>query len=138
MKTNRATMTIATIAVAAVALLTGCTSDADQVSQNLSTEAEQFKVQRRIVFYNGITDSYIFQIEGRCSVEPGSYLEVICKQGPDDYRKHFLGKSDNVTWFAEQLEAVDVSEYHTEIIWKPESILPTIDVETKAEDGPGH
>jgi hypothetical protein len=134
---------VAYVAFAPVLLLTsiglsGCVSDADQTSQNLSTEAEQFKVQRRIVFYNGITDSYIFEVEGKCSVEPGDYLEVICKYGPDDYRKHFLGGSDNVTWFVEQLEGVDVSEYHTEIIWKPESVVPTVNLETKAEDGPGH
>jgi hypothetical protein len=126
------------IAAAAIVVaglsMTACSSDADVVSENLSKSAEQFEIDRRIVFYNGITDKYILTIEGRCSVEPGSYLEVICKIGPDEYKKHFLGESDNVTWFAEQLEAADADEYHYRVIFKPESVIPNIDPEVGALD----
>jgi hypothetical protein len=44
------------------------------------------------------------------------------------YKKHFLGLSDNVTYFAEQLETADVSVYHHRIIFKPQSIIPEIDL----------
>lgn len=123
------------IGVAAVAglgliALTGCVSDADAVSENLSTAADQFEIERRIVFLNGITDTYLLSIEGRCSItDEGNQLEVVCKLGPDSYKKHFLGLSDNVSYFVEQLEAADADEYHYRVIFKPEVIVPNIDPE---------
>lgn len=124
-------------ALSALALVVGlaaCTSDADRASQNLSKAAEQFEVDRRVVFFNGITDEYLLTIEGRCSVETvegalAGSLEVTCKLGPDRYKKHFLGLSDNVSFFVEQLESVDVSVYNYRVIFKPQNIVPAIDLE---------
>lgn len=121
----------------AVLFLIGCESDADIASRNLSQAADQFEVTRRIVFYNGITGDYILVIEGLCSL--GNYddvneLTVTCKTGATEYKKHFLGLSDNVTFFAEQLDPVSVSEYHYRVIFKPESILPDIDLEIESSE----
>jgi hypothetical protein len=114
-----------------------CASDADVASTNLSKAADQFEVMRRVVFYNGITDKYILVVEGLCSLgnfdAPGE-LSVTCKDGPSSYKKHFLGLSDNVTYFAEQLEPVGVSEYRYRVIFKPESIIPDIDLETSGQE----
>lgn len=113
--------------------LAGCTSDAHVASDNLSKEAEQFRVERQIVFYNGITDKYVAEVTGRCSVDDSADLKntlaVTCKIGPDKYIKNYLGKSDNVTWFALQTKAVDVSVYHYEVIFKPENVVPDLRVE---------
>ena len=104
----------------------GC-SDAEIASENLSEAADNFEIMRRVVFYNGITDSYMLTIEGRCSIEDeGRQLEVVCKTGPNGLVKHFLGLSDNVTYFAEQLLEVDVSVYHHRIDFKPQTIFPKI------------
>ena len=104
-------------------------SDADIASENLSKAADNFEVMRRVVFYNGFSDTYMLVIEGRCSIEDqGNQLEVVCKISPDEYVKHFLGLSDNTTYFAEQLETIDVSVYHHRVIFKPQSILPAIEV----------
>lgn len=116
----------------AVALsLVGCSSDADVASDNLSKDAENFKIQRRVVFYNGITGEYILSIEGLCSVETGgagdNKLTVTCKTGKDQYKKHFLGRSDNVTWFAEQLDSANVSTDHYKVIFKPSTIVPDVE-----------
>lgn len=112
-----------------LALTSACSSDADVASENLSKDAESFKINRRIVFYNGITDSYILVVEGFCSVEtePENKLTVTCKTGNDAYKKHFLGRSDNVTWFAEQLESANVSVNHYKVIFKPSTIVPDIE-----------
>lgn len=123
-------------AIAAIALLAGCT-DADIASQNLSKAADNFEVTRRVVFYNGITGDYILTIEGLCSL--GNYdtsgeLTVTCKTGPKAYKKHFLGLSDNVTFFAEQLEAAKVSAYHYRVVFKPQTIIPDIDFRGDAEE----
>lgn len=118
--------------LAAVGLtLAGCSPDAEVASQNLSKAADNFEIDRRVVFFNGITDTYLLSIEGRCSItDQGHQLEVTCKVGDKDFKKHFLGLSDNVSYFVEQLESVDVSEYHYRVIFKPEQILPDIDLRT--------
>jgi len=115
------------------AVLAGCGTDADIASRNLSKEADAFQINRRIVFYNGITDSYMLTIEGRCSMgnsDPSRQLSVTCKTGSDQYKKHFLGLSDNVTYFVEQLESANVSTYHYKVIFRPESIAPDVDLKT--------
>jgi hypothetical protein len=119
----------AVLAIFAI-LCIGC-SDADVASSNLSKEADMFKITRRIVFYNGITSDYILVIEGKCSL--GNYdengeLSVTCKTGDGMFKKHFLGLSDNVTYFAEQIEPADVSTYHYKVIFKPSVIIPDIEL----------
>lgn len=117
------------IAVAAALMLAACT-DADVASQNISRAADQFEINRRIVFYNGITGGYILTIEGLCSQQPsdGKKLAVICKTGPNSYKKHFLGLSDNVTYFSEQLDAAQANVYHYRVIYKPSVIIPDIEL----------
>ena len=120
---------VLTAAVLAVALISGCSTDSQVASHNLSRAADMFEIDRRIVFYNGITDSYLLTIEGRCSIEDQrSQLEVTCKTGGASYKKHFLGLSDNVTYFAEQLDSVNVSVYRYKVIFKPEVIIPDVDL----------
>ena len=118
-----------TILLAAVALvLVGCSTDADVASQNLSKAADQFEIERRVVVFNGITDNYLLSVEGRCSIfDQGNQLEITCKDGPESFKKHFAGLSDNVSYFVEQLEVADVSIYHYRVIFKPEAIVPDVD-----------
>jgi len=52
----------------------GCT-DADVVSKNLSKDADMFRINRRIVFYNGITNQYILEIDGFCSIEDSKNIQ---------------------------------------------------------------
>lgn len=115
------------IIIAAVNLA-GC-DDAQVASANLSKAADNFEINRRIVFYNGMTGDYILTIEGLCSQEPtDKKIAVICKTGPGAYKKHFLGLSDNVTYFSEQMEAAQASVYHYRVTFKPSVILPSIDI----------
>lgn len=117
------------ITVIITVLLSGCRQESQVVSDNLSIEAHEFKVFRRVVFYNGITDTYILQIEGYCSVvtEDGR-LAVVIKTEEGKYLKHYLGLSDNVTYFAEQLESKSVSKDHYKVTFKPSLIIPNIEV----------
>lgn len=119
------------VGVVAALTLTGCASDADVASKNLSKAADQFEVVRRIVFYNGINGEYMLTIEGRCSLgnydDPGQ-LTVTCKVGDGQFKKHFLGLSDNVTYFVEQLEGKNVSTSFYRVVFKPSTIIPDIDL----------
>jgi hypothetical protein len=108
--------------------LCGCSNDADVASRNLSQAADNFEINRRIVFYNGITNAYILTIEGLCAqVQTDKKLAVTCKTGPGQYKKHFLGISDNVTYFSEQMEPAAASVYHYRVTFKPAAIIPEID-----------
>ena len=121
-------LVVITIAI----LLTGC-SDAEIVSNNISKDADAFRVKRRIVFTNLRTGEYLFMIEGNCSinVDASDYqLEVTCRLGEDKYQKHFLGLSEGVTYTVEQLEWVEADKYKYQIIFKPDSILP-IEIEVQ-------
>jgi len=111
-------------------VLSGCTN-ADVASYNISKEADYFKINRRIVFYNGINGEYILQIEGFCSLgnnDPTGELSVTCKTGEDSYKKHFLGLSDNVTYFAEQIESKDINANHYKVIFRPSTIIPNLEI----------
>lgn len=125
------------IALSALLLLAACERDADIASKNLSRAADMFEVNRRVVFYNGITGEYILVVEGLCSL--GNYddageLTVTCKTGPNSFKKHFLGLSDNVTFFAEHLEPTDSSVYHYRVVFKPQSIVPDVDFRGDADE----
>lgn len=129
---------IGLLAVISMFTLSSCTDDdADVVSKNLSKAADNFEVQRRIVMFNGITDEYLMEIKGLCSIhDSGNQLAVTCKISENGYKKHFLGLSDNVSYFVEQGETVDVSEYHYRVTFKPQSIVPDPDFRGSAEDTP--
>lgn len=123
---------ILTIMIVFSVIISSCAPEADVASRNLSQSADSFEITRRIVFYNGITGDYILVIEGLCSL--GNYdstgsLSVTCKVSPTEYKKHYLGLSDNVTYFAEQLDSAVVDPYHYRVIFRPSEIIPDIDVQ---------
>lgn len=127
---------ILSIALSLVVLLSvavfvsGC-SEAETASENVSTAADNFEVERRIVFVNGITDKYLLSIQGRCSIfDEGNQLEVTCKVGREQYKKHFLGLSDNVTYVVEQISGIHVSGFRYKVVFRPQSIVPDIDIKT--------
>lgn len=125
------------LAGAAVGLLalTACADDAHVASRNNAKAADNFEIERRVVFLNGITDQYLLTIEGLCSItDDGNQLEVMCKVGDDEYKKHFLGLSDNVTYFIEQLEPSNDDAYRYRVTFKPEVIIPDIDLRTSNEE----
>jgi len=112
--------------------LAGCQRDAQVASKNLSYAADNFQLDRRIVFYNGITGDYVLTIEGKCSFDAVSErkVDVTCKVGEDEFKKHSLGISDNVTYFSEQLTSKGVSTYQYKVDFRPTTIIPDIDLKT--------
>lgn len=119
-------------ALVGVAMLSACQSDAEVASDNLSKAADQFEVARRIVFVNGITDKYLLEVSGFCSIQPDpgeQQLEVTCRADEDKrgFVKHFFGLSDNSLYFVEQLDPVNVSTKRPRLIFKPEAIVPDVD-----------
>ena len=117
--------------VSLLGIFVGCSRDADIASYNISQDADSFKVFRRVVFYNGITDKYILEVKGYCSIDidrVARKFTVTVKDDSGRYMKHYLGLSDNVTFFAEQIESIPESAKHYTVVFKPESIIPSIEL----------
>lgn len=110
--------------------IVGCSRDAQVDSRNLSYAADNFQLDRRIVFYNGVTGDYILTIEGKCSFEPvgDRKVDVTCKTGDDQFKKHSLGISDNVTYFSEQLNSKGVSTYRYKVDFRPTTVIPDVEL----------
>lgn len=129
---NRTTKTLAVAAVAALTLSACSGNDSDAVNRNISTEADNFKVARQIVFHNGITDEYLLSVEGFCQIErsgEGSpQVTTTCKTSgegePEMYMRHHMGLSDNVTYTVEQLDPINVSSDYYKVTYKPTAIIP--------------
>ena len=122
------------IAIAAF-LLVGCSQESDVASYNVSQAAHNFEVNRRVVFYNGITGEYILTIEGLLSVTPdernNKWVSVIVKTGPREYKKHYLGVSDNVTWFCEQIDSVPADPFRYRVVFRPKTIIPDVEIKNR-------
>lgn len=116
--------------VACVLVLSGCNSDANVASHNISKAAGNFEVQRTIMFYNSITDTIMYTVEGRCSTKADTAdneLEVTCKIAPNEFLRHSLGLADNISYMVLQTKTVDVNTYHHRVIFKPQGFIPDVD-----------
>ena len=88
-----------------------------------------FRYDGKETMYNGITGEYMLSIQGLCALSPEQYkVTVTCKTGHNEYKKHYLGLSDNVTYFAEQLRVGNVSTDSYRVIFKPSIIIPDVDL----------
>ncbi|QGH79742.1 hypothetical protein SEA_ANON_71 [Gordonia phage Anon] len=122
------------LALTALIPLAACadpqTSDAEVASHNISQDANNFGVDRRIVFLNTETGVHELVIEGKCNLfedVPENQLEVTCKVA-GGYQKHFLGKSAQLTYFAQHLAPSNVSVDHYKIVYKPSVLIPALEI----------
>jgi len=121
---------IATLAMLGLSLA-ACEKAADVAARNISAAADNFEIDRRVIFYNGITGAYILVIEGRCSLgnnDTRQRMSVTCKTGDNEFKRHFLGLSDNVTFFAEQIAPSPASVYRYRVMFNPLAALPAIEL----------
>ena len=115
------------IAIILIALLcvnlTSC-SQADKVSYNVSREADSFGVCRKITVINSRTDTIIYELEGVFSLKNSvnNELEIVCRTGENEYKKHFIYLTDTVLYVVEDMQGADVSPYHYKITFYPKMI----------------
>lgn len=114
-------------------MLTGCGTEAERVSYNLSQEADNFNIVRQLTVINCIEGDVLFQMTGRMSItadREDNQLEIIVEDG-GTYVKHFVGLSDNVTYVVEDLNlgANAVHKYKYTLNFNPNMWIP-VDVET--------
>ncbi|EOW1885598.1 hypothetical protein ACNZ61_002801 [Enterococcus hirae] len=111
-------------------ILAGCT-DADVASYNISEDADNFKVQRKVTFINTITNEVLYTVEGNFSIKADhedNQLEITAKTGEDKFQKHFLGLSPTTVYIVEQLEWQETNKYQFKITIKPSTVVPEINI----------
>lgn len=108
--------------------LTGCVvPEANRVSYNVSQQADNFNVIRRLTVINSRTDKAEFELIAAFSLKvdkTDNQLEIICETGAGEYKKHFIGLNDNTMYVVEDISGAEVSKYHYEVNFLPEMILP--------------
>lgn len=117
--------TILAIAAAST-ILTGC-SEASRVSSNLSLEADNFNDVRQITVINCIQGDVLFQMTGKMSIQPDTtekQLEIIVEDEKGEYKKHFIGLSDNVTYVVEDITSGKVNKYKYTLNFNPKMWIP--------------
>lgn len=110
-----------------VVLCSGCT-ESEKVRYNVSKEADNFNVHRRLAVINTVNGQPVFEMVGRLSVvadEEDDQLEVLVEVADGKYKKHIIGLNDATTMYVvEDIEGAKVSKYEYEINYLPHSLLP--------------
>ena len=117
---------ISTILGASALIGLSACSQADKVSQNVSNDADNFKVERRVVIINTRTDKIEFVAKGLISVntEDSKKLVILAKVGKSQYKKDIINLTNNNMYTVEDLSGANVNSYKYEVTWLPESVVP--------------
>ena len=109
-----------TMAVSCFAM-TGCT-EADQVSTNISKEADNFNVTRKLTVLNARTDTILLELTGTFALKNNSdnELEVIIETAEGKYQKDYVFLNDYTMYVVEDISGAEVDKYHYEINFLPE------------------
>lgn len=122
---------IAIMVVITALVLVGCGREADKVSHNISKEADNFGVVRRLSVVSAINNEPIFELIGAFSFnESGNRITTTVKISDNEYKKHTVGLSEFTFWVVEDLEGLDVNNYKYEVNFTPKMIQP-FDIEIK-------
>ena len=104
--------------------VTGC-READRVSHNVSKEADNFNVVRRLSVMSAITNKPVFELIGTFSfTADADRISAVVETGKNQYKKHTVGFGENVVWVVEDIEGSDVSKYKYEVNFAPKMIQP--------------
>lgn len=117
-----AVIIIATI-IASCGMLTGCNTQAAQVSYNISQQADLFNVTRKLTVINARTDTVLLELTGTFSLDNNmstNELEIICQVGENTFEKHFVYLNEYTLYVVEDISGSTVDKYHYEINFLPE------------------
>lgn len=101
-------------------------SQAERVSYNISKEADRFNVTRRLAVINARTDKPVFEIIGNFSISNTSTneLAVTVEVEKGKYKKHYVYLNDWTIYTVEDVSGAYVDNYHYEVNYLPEMIIP--------------
>ena len=107
-------------------MIIGCQRESSRVSYNVSKEADNFNVIRRITVFNIRTDTVLMQMTGKFALENNSSRElcVICEVEKGQYQKHFIYLNEYTMYIVEDLSGAEVSPYAYELEFLPQELIP--------------
>ena len=124
------TILVIVAVIAAVLSLSGCT-ESERVSHNVSKEADNFNVVRRLTVINCRSDKVTLQLTGTFSISKNTNeLEVTCELPDGKYTKHFVYLNEWTCYTVEDLSGSNVDKYSYEINFLPEQI-PGVKITSK-------
>ena len=115
------------IVVMLMVSMTGCVDQATIVSNNVSKEADNFNVTRRLTVINTRTDKCLLQMTGKISIEDvtdGIAVLVEVDRDKGIYQKHWVYLNENTMYTVEDLNGVGVSKYAYELEFMPQELVP--------------
>ncbi len=121
----------ALVALLAIVTLSGCARDSDVASRNISNDADNFKVLRKITFINTVSGEVLYTVEGNMSIKADTadnQLEITAKTGKDKFQKHILGLSPKTVYIVQQQEWQEANQYNFQITWKPSALVPDVEI----------
>ena len=107
--------------------MSGCGRQAYVVSRNVSKEADNFNVTRRLTVINTRTDKCLLQMTGKMSLEDvdnGLAVLVEVDRAKGIYQKHWVYLNQDTTYTVEDLNGVSVSKYAYELEFMPQELVP--------------
>ncbi len=115
---------LAIIAILGLSVV-GC-RESDKVSYNISQEADNFNVTRRLVVINARTDKPLFELVGNFALSNNdeNELEVVCQTGKNEFKKHYIYLNEYTIYTVEDLGGASVNKYKYEVNFLPEAIQP--------------
>lgn len=124
MKTKKI-IAIILFVILVISFFAGC-SEADRVSYNVSQQANNFNVTRRLAVINARSDEPVFELVGNFSLanNGANELEITVESEPGVYRKHFVYLNEWTIYVVEDVSGAYVDKYHYEVNFLPEMIVP--------------
>lgn len=112
--------------VLAIGLIACTSTEANQVSHNVSQEADNFNVLRRFAVINTRTDKVEFELIGAFSLDASHYpkISVIVEKEDGTHLKHIIGLNDDTFYVVEDIGGAKVNKYKYEVNYIPETIIP--------------
>ncbi|MDD3404097.1 MAG: hypothetical protein PHQ72_12205 [Hespellia sp.] len=126
-------MAVMVMVVLCVVILNGCSweDEADVASYNISKEADNFNVYRKVTVLNNQSDMTMLEFEGWCSItkdNTDNQLEITYRVGEDSYYKDFIGLNDRTTYVITQIDGSNVDKYHYEWLYHSNGDLIPIEI----------
>lgn len=137
---NRKRIVCVVLCVLMALSLCGC-RERYAVSHNVSKEADNFNVMRRITVFNIRTDTVLMQMTGYFALEnnDSNELVVLAEVEKGVYQKHFIYLNDYTMYTVEDLNGTEVSAYSYELEFLPQMLQPVkITAHELAEDVTGN
>ena len=123
-------MILITMLVLVGGVLGGCVRTSTTVNHNLSKDADEFNLYRKITVTNARTDTIMLQAEGYMSLSNNSANELVVtiKTGENTYYKDYIYLNDWTCYVMEQTEPTGTDKYHYQLVFYPERIIPDVEI----------